>query len=203
MKKNTYTDDEIMNGIYSQESNILLFMYRKNFRSVKYYIEKNGGVEKDAEDLFQDAMILIYSKIREGKLELKCSIHTYLFSVVKIMWLSQLRKQESRKTNIDECDSFISDNEGILEAIIKTERKAIFLRHFEDLSADCKKIITYFLKGFSISEITNVMGFSSEQHTKNRRFRCKKSLLEKITLDPHYKELANGTIGKDNQIPRW
>jgi RNA polymerase sigma factor (sigma-70 family) len=203
MKKDTYTDSEIINGIYNQNSSILLFVYHKNYKSVRHFIEKNGGADKDAEDLFQDAMILLYNKIREEKLELKCSLHTYLFSVVKLLWLKQIKRQEVRKTVIDECDSFISDNEGILDSILQTERKALFLKHFNELTEDCQKIITYFLKGFSISEITKVMGFSSEQHTKNRRFRCKKSLIENILQNPHYKELANGTIGENNQVPRW
>jgi len=203
MKKDSHTDIEIINGIKNQNSDILLFVYRKNYRAVRYYIEKNSGSDKDAEDVFQDAMILLYNKIREENLELKCSVHTYLFSVVKLLWLGQLKRREIRKTETDDCDTFISENTGILESILQTERKAIFLKHFNELTNDCQRIIAYFLKGFSISEITKVMGYSSEQHTKNRRLRCKKSLLEKIVQNPHYKELANGTIGNDYQVPRW
>lgn len=203
MKKDTYTDEEILNGIQIQKRSILNFVYQINFRSVKYFVEKNGGTDKDAEDVFQDAMIHLYDKVRNGELQLKCSVHTYLFSVSRILWLGQLKRQEVRKTVTDECDSFISENDGILESLLRTERKALFIRHFNELTEDCQKIIKYFLKGFTISEITKAMGFSSEQHTKNRRFRCKKSLIERIIQNPHYKELANGTIGENYQVPRW
>ena len=203
MKKDTHTDIEIITGIQNQNSNVVLFVYQKNFKSVKYYVEKNSGTDKDAEDVFQDAMILLFNKIQEGNLELKCSVHTYLFSIVKILWLSQLKRREIRKTSSEDCDSFISENENILDTILQTERKTLFIKHFNELTEDCQKIIKYFLKGISISEITNLMGFSSEQHTKNRRFRCKKSLIEKILQNPHYKELTNGTVGENYQIPRW
>ncbi|HEY4784877.1 MAG TPA: sigma-70 family RNA polymerase sigma factor [Bacteroidales bacterium] len=203
MKTGTYNDIEILRGIQLQDSKVLLFVYHKNFRSVLYFIKKNRGTDKDAEDVFQDAMIVIYNKVSEGSLNLKCSLRTYLFSVAKILWLKELGLRGKNKFVIDDCDNFINENDGILEDIVDTERKSIFLKHYNELTEDCQKIIKYFLRGVSISEITKVMGYSSEQHTKNRRFRCKKTLIEKILQNPHYKELANGTIGENYQIPRW
>ena len=48
MKKGLYTDEEIVKGIQSQNNDVLLYIYRKNLRSVRYYIEKNSGTDKDA-----------------------------------------------------------------------------------------------------------------------------------------------------------
>ncbi len=203
MKKGHYTDEEIIKGIQSQNNDVLLYIYRKDLRSVRYYIEKNSGTDKDAEDIFQDALIFVYYKIRDGALELKSSFHTYLFSVVKIYWLKHLEQRERRKTNHEECDKFISENEGLLEDIIKTERRNIFIKHFNELTPDCQKIIKLFIRGLTISEITKLMGYNSEQHTKNRRFRCKKILIEKILQDPYFKEMTNERFGKNYQIPRW
>jgi DNA-directed RNA polymerase specialized sigma24 family protein len=123
--------------------------------------------------------------------------------VVKLFWLKHLDQRDRRKTDNKECDQFINQNEGLLEDIINAERRSIFIKHFNGLNPDCQKIIKLFLKGLMISEITKIMGFSSEQHTKNRRFRCKKVLIEKILQDPYFKELTNERFGKDYQIPRW
>jgi RNA polymerase sigma factor (sigma-70 family) len=203
MKRGNYTDGEILNGIQRQDNNVILFVYRKNFRSVKYYVEQNNGTDKDAEDVFQEAMILVFTKARTKDFELRSSFHTYLFSVVKIFWLRQLSKRQSRPVEIIDCDSLISEDENLLEAIVQTERRHLFLKHYNELSSDCQRIIKLFIKGFSITQITEMMGYSSEQHTKNRRFRCKKTLLKKIILNPYFKELANGTIGENYQVPRW
>ena len=43
-----------------------------------------------------------------------------------------------------------------------------------------KKVLRYFIEGMSIAEITRKMGYKSEQHTKNRRYRCKLSLIKQI-----------------------
>lgn len=203
MRRENYTDQEILDGIKLQNNDILLFIYQKNFRSVRHFIENNNGSNQDAEDVFQDTMILIFDKINGNSLVLNCSIHTYLFSVAKILWRKQLNFKESRKIDIEECDSFIGNNDDILETIVRTEQRSIFLKHYNELTEDCQTIIKYFLRGLSISEITKTMGYSSEQHTKNRRFRCKKTLIEKILKNPYYKELTNGTVETDSEIPRW
>ncbi|MDP4208807.1 MAG: sigma-70 family RNA polymerase sigma factor [Bacteroidota bacterium] len=203
MKRDNYTDQEILTGIKHQNSEIMMFIYQKNFRSVRHYIEQNNGSDKDAEDLFQDALILIFHKVREGSLVLTSSFNTYIFSIVKKNWLKQLDKRKRQNIVIDECDNFILEEDGLIEDLLKLEREKIINQHFNELSPDCQKIITLFLKGHSITEITKVMGFSSEQHTKNRRFRCKKSLIERILKNPYFKELTNGKFGTDYQIPRW
>ena len=114
MKTGTYSEPEILKGMQYQDDKILLYMYHNNFRSVKHYIENNSGTNQDAEDIFQEAMILIYTKVREGNLELKCSVHTYLYSIARILWLKQLDLIKKRNFALEESDSFISENQDIL-----------------------------------------------------------------------------------------
>jgi RNA polymerase sigma factor (sigma-70 family) len=203
MKKDSYTDQEIIIGIQRQNNTALLFLYQKNFRAVLHYIEQNRGNYKDAEDIFQEAMVFLHNKIIDRNLELTCSIHTYLFSVTKILWLRNLNRNSKIITENLDCDNFISSDEDMMETMMYNERKTIFLKHFYELTGDCRKIIRLFLMGVSISEITATMGYKSEQHTKNRRFRCKKNLIEKIQQNPYFKKMTNGTVRENNQIPRW
>ena len=203
MRKENYTDQEIIDGIRSQDSDVLLFIYRNNFRPVKYYIENNSGSEKDAEDVFQDVLITLFDKIRQNSLNLQCSFHTYLFSVLKVVWLRQLMYKDQKKVSIENCDEYSNETIGLMDDLIITERRKMFLQHFNEISYDCQKIIRLILQGYSITEVTKVMGYLSEQHTKNRRFRCKKNLIERILKNPNYKELTNERAGKNYSVPRW
>ncbi len=203
MKKDSYSDEEILDGMKRQDSDIMLFIYRKNFRSVKHYIESNSGNTKDAEDAFQDALILMFDKIRHNTLNLQCSFSTYLFSIVKNLWLRQLTHKNKSKISDVDCDTIATEAPEILDDLINAERRKIFLQHFNEISTDCQKIIRLVIRGHSITEITQVMGYTSEQHTKNRRFRCKKSLIERILKNPNYKELTNEKRGDDYSLPRW
>jgi RNA polymerase sigma factor (sigma-70 family) len=203
MGKENYSDQEILDGIKRQDSEILLFIYKKNFRSVKHYIENNSGNEKDAEDIFQDVLITLFDKIRLNTLNLHCSFHTYLFSVLKFAWLRQLALKDQKRFSIEDCDDFSNEYLGLTDDLLKTERRNMFLQHFNEISQDCQKIIRLILKGYTITEITKVMGYQSEQHTKNRRFRCKKNLIERILKNPNYKELTNERTGENYSVPRW
>ncbi len=198
-----YTDQEIIKGLNSQSSAVLTYIYQQNFRSVKKYIEDNSGSETDAEDVFQDALVLVYERIRKGNLILTCSFSTFLFAVAKTQWLSVLRQRKRKNVVTDECDNIFNEDAGIHDELVQAEKKKLFIAHFNELTEDCKKIIKLFIKEYSITEITRIMNFSSEQHTKNRRLRCKNALINKITNNPRFKELSNGTVRKDNEIPRW
>ena len=134
MKKEIYTDQELVDGIKFQNSNCILFMYKKNYKSVKYFIEKESGCEKDAEDVFQDAMIFLYHKIRNNELQLKSSIHTYLIGVTKIYWL---RCRKKKMQFVYDIQDEAHENLDYLNDIIILERKQIFIDHFKELSKDC------------------------------------------------------------------
>ena len=203
MKKLNFTDAEIIEGIKNQDNKVILYIYQLNFRSVKKFIEDNSGTEKDAEDIFQDTLILLYNKIRVGGFALTSSFNTYLFSIAKFNWYNTLRRRKVRNTVSDECDTFTDNEQEFYTDLHNAERKKLIVKHFNEISSDCQKIISLVLNGYSIAEITELMGYNSEQHTKNRRLRCKKALILKILNDPNYKELSNERTGKITEVPRW
>jgi RNA polymerase sigma factor (sigma-70 family) len=204
-KKKIYTDSELVQGIIDEDNDVLLYLYETNFRSVKHYINSNRGNNQDADDIIQETVIILYKKFKENDFTLSCSVNTFFYAVAKNLWLKELEKK--RRNNILHEDD--SNIEGIqlsndtIELIEKNEKLKLYRKHFEKLSEDCKKIIKLFLNNISIKEITKIMGYSSIQHTKNRRYRCKKSLIKKIKNCPQYKELGYETDKEDNTIPRW
>ncbi|WP_431215013.1 RNA polymerase sigma factor [Puia sp. P3] len=46
-------------------------------------ILNNSGYPDDARDIFQEAMIVLYEKVRSGTFELNCQLKTYLYSVCR------------------------------------------------------------------------------------------------------------------------
>jgi RNA polymerase sigma factor (sigma-70 family) len=203
MKNNKYTDQDIIQGILQQNKDVLLFIYKHNFLTIKYYIEKNNGSEKDAEDIFQDTLIVLFNKVRNNDLELTSSFDTYLFTIAKFQWLKVLRHNKTHNVDLKECDQFITENPEIIEDLILAERKKLVIQHFNEISEECKKIFRHLINGWTLDEITKLMGYNSVQHTKNRRLKCKKFLITRIMNNPRFKELTNEKIGKNYQIPRW
>ncbi len=61
--------------------------YRNEFLS--WAKRNNNGSEEDAEDIFQDAIIVFYKNVVKGKItHLESSIKSYLFGICKNMFMS-------------------------------------------------------------------------------------------------------------------
>jgi len=200
MKK--YSGEEIIEGILSQNEKVIYFIYEENYRSIKQFVKMNNGNDDDADDIFQEAMIVIFRKVKNATLNLYVSFNTYLYAVAKKIWLRELKRRMNKAYSSEEYEG-VEDEYDFLEEFIKNEKHKLVWKHFEKLGEDCKKIIQLFIDGLSISEVTGIMNYSTEQHTKNRRLRCKNNLVTLIINDSRYKELMNEGKTDITQISRW
>jgi RNA polymerase sigma factor (sigma-70 family) len=198
-----YSDSEILKGILEGSSDVLSWIYHTNFRSVRKYIKDNNGNDDDADDVFQEAIMIVYRKIQNSDLVLSASFSTYLFSVAKYIWFNELRRKKITGVVTNEPDEFYGFYDDIADIQIKVERDKLMRKHFNSLPSLCKKLLTYVFEGLALSEITKKLNYNSEQYTKNRRFKCKTILYKKITNDPKFKELKNEQYREDNNVPRW
>lgn len=200
MKK--YSADEIIQGIIDRNERVIYYIYEENYRIIQHLVKTNNGNNADADDIFQEALMVIYHKIIDKNLNLYVSFGTYIYAIAKRIWQNELKRRSQKACNLEDCDDLL-DDEDIEKELIKNEKHKLVWRHFEKLSKDCQKIIRLFIEGHNITEVTKIMNFSSEQHTKNRRLRCKNSLITHITNDPKFKELKNEKAKDFNQLPRW
>jgi len=198
-----YTEKELVSGIIKENNDVILYIYKNSFRPVRHLITRNSGSEEDARDIFQDSLVVLYKKLKTGSLKLSCSVSTFLYSIARLLWLKELRIRGKEIISSDNYDSWVDEESNIVRIYEQNERLRFYRRIFEQLSEDCRKILRMVMKSFTISEITSIMGYSSVQHTKNRRYRCKKALVNRIIQNPEYYELKNEVHNIDREIPRW
>ncbi|MCT4613686.1 MAG: sigma-70 family RNA polymerase sigma factor [Marinifilaceae bacterium] len=185
-----YNTDAILEGIKKNDNIILLYCYKEFFPSIKAYVCKNSGEEEDAKDLFQEAIIVVYRKLKSDSLNLNCNFKTYLYSICRLLWLKKLR-DESRKPKLE----LIGEDkklEGIAEIAEQNERYRLFQKHFLKISPDCQKLLRLFIDGFDTSSIVKKLGYSSKEYLKKRKFLCKKALIEGIKSDNEFNDIYDG-----------
>jgi len=198
-----FSDQALLNGLLEGRDEIILELYRGCFGTVRHYVLSNHGSEEDVKDIFQDALMVIFQKARRNELQLSCSLNTYIYSVCRNLWLKQLSMRKKMVLQ-PENDEEITDPDSDIESWHHYNERVIFYRKtFEELSEDCKRILKLFMSGESISNITRIMGYSSEQHTKNRRYRCKLSLIQRIRSNSIYNELKDENDKDNRKIPGW
>ncbi|MBW1294274.1 RNA polymerase sigma factor [Aquimarina litoralis] len=178
---------KIYNGIANGDSEILKEFYRRNFNVIRNLIVQNSGSEKDSEDVFQDALIVLYEKLKLDSFTLKCSIHTYFYGICKNIWLHKLNRSKKRSC-CGQIDDTILNLRASAVDISKNEQEQLYRKHLLSLNCKCKNILFLFFEGKSMREISMLTNYS-EGYVRKRKFECKKHLIKLIESDPLYKEL--------------
>ncbi len=186
-----YTVEAILKGLKSNDNEVLNFIYRKYFPEIRFFVIKNSGSDEDAQDVFQEAIIIIYKKLRDGVLDLTCSFKTYLYSVCRIVWLKQLEKRKIKKDGFSDNQVFVDLQEGVDEMAEEQERYKLYQKHFQTLHVDCQTILNLFLEKVPLKEIASRMNINSEKYLKKRKFQCKEILVKRIQNDPNFKKLKD------------
>jgi len=182
-------NSKITKGFVEGDEKVISDFYLKNLPIISNYISKNSGNATDAEDVFQDALVLTYQKLRGDSLNLNCSLATYVFAVSRNLWMNTLRKRRKIVLNDDLLGISKDVNESIIDAIHSKDKQFLFQKYFLKLGQSCQGVLMHFFSGKSMAKISELMGYS-EGYTRKKKFECKKQLLEMIINDPMYRELS-------------
>lgn len=87
----TISDHTLLNMLRSEDNASFEVLYQYYFPTIAAYIINNYGQNKDAEDIFQEAMIVLLQKVRQPDFLLTASLKTYLFAISRNLWLKHLR----------------------------------------------------------------------------------------------------------------
>ncbi|MCK9413334.1 MAG: sigma-70 family RNA polymerase sigma factor [Prolixibacteraceae bacterium] len=186
-----YSNEELLNGILRNDNVILQHIYKNFYYKVNLYIKKNSGNDEDANDVFQEAIIVVYRKLKANDLTINCAFETYLYSVCKFLWLKQLTRQRTEKEMMVDSATFESEfDHDFSELVEKNERFKLYQKHFQLLGSDCQKLLQLFFDKVPLKQIAQIMGFSGEKYVKKRKFKCKEYLVTSIKQDVSYKRVG-------------
>jgi RNA polymerase sigma factor (sigma-70 family) len=189
-----YSNTELLNGILRNDTVVLQFIYKNYYSIINFFVKKNNGDEEDSNDVFQEAIIIIYRKLKANDLLLDCSFDTYLYSISRFIWMRELTKRKIEKENIKDNHEYNDDlyDEGLEKVTDLNERYKLYQTHFENLGKDCQKILRLYFDKVPLQNIADIMGFKSEKYAKKRKFSCKEYLIKSIKQDLTYKNIVNG-----------
>lgn len=172
------TDDELLVGLANGSDDVLNQLYRRFFPMVLHFITTNSGNEDDAKDIYQEAVIVLYEKVRTGSLELNCQLKTYIYSVSRRLWLKQLT-QRSRYL-VRDIESPTSDeftNEQIEFDLIDHEDRNrqfdLMADSLERLGEPCRTLLEdFYIQHLSMQAITEKFGYTNADNAKTQKYKC-------------------------------
>ncbi len=160
------TDKEIIEHLRHNKYALAVKGLYNVLPAVKKHIKANSGTANDAEDILQDALVILYKKVHAGNFTLTTSLHNYVMAIVKNCWLQELRQR--KKMPAGETPDDIEATEAIEENYFSLADTAFHL-----LREKCKQLlILFYYKKKDLKTIAAALGFSNEKVAKNQKYRC-------------------------------
>lgn len=187
--KNKTNNEYYINGIRNNNSKIINEIYEKYSKAIIQYVTTHNGNVDDAQDVFQEGMIVLFQKIYAPDFELTSSLLTYFYSICKFIWLNKSRKKRLSTVDIEKTPEIFDDTNSIQKDLERKERTEFYQKKFQQLGDGCQKVLTFFYEGLKMKQIAEKMGFASSGYAAKRKLKCKRQLMKLITQDNFYQEI--------------
>ena len=188
----TPTDDALIAAIRSGDERALAHLYRLHWPMVSHFVLQNSGSEDDAQDVYQEGVMVFYDKVRDGSLELSCQIKTYLYAVCRRLWLKRLTSRSRfgvRLLDDEEHGPYLNTGaeDDLLAAEEQDRRFATMSEALAHLGEPCRSLLEgFYLHDKSMQDLTAEFGYTNADNAKNQKYKCLVRL--KKIFFAHYKE---------------
>ncbi|WP_298512959.1 sigma-70 family RNA polymerase sigma factor [uncultured Kordia sp.] len=144
----------------------------KYFPKVSRFICKYGGTKEEAQDVFQEALLIFYKKANTPDFKLTARIETYIFSICKYLWKDQLQ-QKNKQINAFE-ETFVRDESIPADFHLQEEEKyQLAEKALRSIGEKCLKLLSlFYIDKKKMREIAHALGFTSESSAKTQKYKC-------------------------------
>ncbi|SFC43894.1 RNA polymerase sigma factor, sigma-70 family [Flexibacter flexilis DSM 6793] len=181
-----YTDEQILSGLAAQDNAVVRYVYKKYFGYVANMVRKNSGTEQDAQDVFQEGIILLIKSAQNPDFKLvDTAVKTYLYRVCQNMWLKRLQRTDRQKSResvyaywleTDETQETDPQQREMLEGVMEQIPDLL-----AGLGSPCQNILSdYYFAQKSMNDIAQAYGYKDASSAKNQKYKCLNRLKTKV-----------------------
>jgi len=174
------TDVVLLQMLRRDEGISFKMLYSVGFPIISGYITTNAGTKEDAEDVFQEAIIVLWKKIRNPDFELTCSLKTFLFAIAKNIWLNRLRAK--KKGTVYHLDAVVNQVEDYVAEVYEESKQEEKLQVWlQSVTQHCQWLITtfYYLQ-HPMEKIMEKMGWKNMHTASNQKYKCVQMLKKQM-----------------------
>lgn len=166
-------DKYLLEGLAIQDKNAIESIYKSNFTVIQNLIINNKGTLNDAEDIFQEAMIVLYQKSIDKDFQLNCQLKTYLYSVSKRLWLKKLQSIQRFGIQADDVEDFISVESDLQKHHQEQNQFSIMEKALERIGEPCKSLLdAFYIHRKQMQEIANQFNYTNADNAKTQKYKC-------------------------------
>jgi RNA polymerase sigma factor (sigma-70 family) len=167
------SDEKLIEGIFNPSSGALEILYKRHFPMISRMVVKNNGSEYEAMDIYQEAFIIFYEKMKSENFKLQCQPKTFLYSICRNLWLKKLTEKKRFPAITNESENFIAVEDEVNEAEHK-ENEFIKLQSALNLIGEpCKGLLEdFYMYQKSMEEISIKFRYTNADNAKNQKYKC-------------------------------
>lgn len=154
--------------VVTNKDQTLKELYRK-LPDIKSFLAAKGCPNTDAEDVFQEALLIFSRKLDEPDFELTVEPFHYVKNTCKFIWYNTSRKNAKMRTDeISDTPDFVDDQWIEKELKLRRIETAI-----TKIGQKCQQLLKMFYGGgATMSEIARKLGMRNDKVAKAQKYRC-------------------------------
>lgn len=198
MSNTNWTDEALIAGIQNggsaREEALKRIYLKPGLRETVFrHVYEHGGSREDAQDIFQESLVLFDRNLREGRFEGKSALSTYFVAIAKWRWVT-VRRQQGRYTDISPAqhDETVDSPEA---ETIRGEYRELFQEALGQIGDRCRELLKLYQLEHSMDEIAQLMQYSNADVAKKEAYRCRMRFRELLETNPAFAVLLKGREG--------
>ncbi len=176
--------DSILHRLKRGEQTVIRQLYKIAYPQCASFVKNNNGTGNDAEDFFQEALVVLYKKVHQPAFELKSDVKTFLYAITRNLWLNELRKRSKSGLKLimddPETNYVLTEEDTLIEKEETEQKHELISEMLLQIQGGCKDVlIDFYLKKLSLKAIAEKHGFTV-QYAKKRRYKCMESFKQQV-----------------------
>jgi RNA polymerase sigma factor (sigma-70 family) len=166
------SDTNLLEQLKREDNASFELLYKFYFTSIFNFVENNYGSKEDAEDVFQESIIILLQKIREQNFILTSSLKTYLYAIAKNIWLKKLR--DNKIITVSDFEKYHLTSEVFPTEFIAEKTNEEKVEHWlTKITANCQRILkAIFFYKEPMDNVMKKMGWKNKHTAANQQYKC-------------------------------
>ena len=173
IKASAPTDSEVVLGILNNSGMVLERLYVAYFPMILQLVINNNGTTDDAKDVYQEAIIVLYNKVKAGDFELSSKLKTFIYSVSRRLWLKRLNQMSRYDGDVKDFQDYLPVDDEVER---HNDRDLQFTKMegaLALLGEPCKTIIEdFYMHEKSMQDICERFGYTNADNAKTQKYKC-------------------------------
>jgi len=168
-------DSEYILALQTADNDGVRMIYQDFAMGITQWVKKNSGTVKDAEDIFNEALVILFDKVNQPDFELTYPFNKLLFGICRNLWLRTLTKNKRDQMVINEHTKTYSSesSQELVAELIEEDRKYQLLdKAFAKLSPICQQLLTLIKQGLKPVTIVEQLKMNSTNTLYRRKKAC-------------------------------